>query len=786
MLRSALLGIVSLAIGAIASADDRHRVATLMEAYCLDCHAGGEAVGGLDLESHDPLAGFGHADWDTSVAEKIWRRLRARQMPPADADRPSEESYKQTITALETLLDQQAARYPRPGRTETIRRLTRTEYQNAIRDLLALDIDAQAMLPADESAHGFDNVTVGELSPLLLSRYVSAAEKIAAQAIGADSIAPTGVTFRLPADRSQEEHVEGLPLGTRGGGLFTHHFARGGEYEFRVRLTRDRDEQVEGLKEPHKIHVLIDRNLAHEFEVRPPEGNQGYENDHSMVDSHLQARLQVEAGERRLGVTFPRKHASLIETKRQPFDASFNRHRHPRRTPALLELSIVGPLDSPHLGTTAGETRTRRRLFGEETLAPDDPEQAARRVLRRFMRLAYRRGVEDDDLKTPMRFYHERSAAGGFESGMQAALTSVLVSPHFLFRLEASPEDALTGEPYDVSPRELASRLSFFLWSSLPDDELLSLAEAGRLNEPETLHKQVTRMLADERSRSLVTNFASQWLHLRNLEGFHPDMRAFVDFDDNLRQAMRRETELALEAVIREDRSVLDLIRSDRTYLNERLAIHYGISGVRGSHFRAVDLAPGSRRGGLLRQGGVLAVTSYATRTSPTIRGFWVLKNVLGVPPPPPPPDVPSLDAAAAAESATVRERLEVHRANPACAACHDLMDPIGLALENYDAVGRWRQLEGESPIDSTGALPDGTPITSVTDLEEHLLSHPEAFAGTMAEKLLTFALGRGLQPTDMPAVRQAVRRAAADDYRFSSLVLGVVSSDPFLKRTAE
>ncbi|QDT69433.1 hypothetical protein MalM25_23710 [Planctomycetes bacterium MalM25] len=782
MLRPALLSIALLGIGLAAGADDRQHVATLVEAFCLDCHAGDNAAGGLDLESHDPLAGFGDSGWDTAVAEKVWRRLRARQMPPADAERPSEEAYTQTIAALESLLDEQAAKHPKPGRTEAIRRLTRTEYQNAIRDLLALEIDAKAMLPADESAHGFDNVTVGELSPLLLSRYVSAAERIAAQAIGVGANTPAGVTFRLPADRSQEEHVEGLPLGTRGGGLFKHHFARSGEYEFRVRLTRDRDEQVEGLKEPHKIHVLIDRRLAHEFEVRPPKGSKGYEDDHSKVDSHLQTRIRVEAGERRLGVTFPRKHASLIETKRQPFDASFNRHRHPRRTPALLELSIVGPFED----STPGETRTRRRVFGEEPLPPADPEQAARRILRRLMRLAYRRPIEEDDLKTPMRFYREGSSAGGFEAGLQAALTSILVSPHFLFRLEATPTGVSAGEPYDVPPTELASRLSFFLWSSLPDDELLSLADSGRLNEPKTLQQQVERMLADERSRSLVTNFASQWLHLRNLEGFHPDMRAFVDFDDNLRQAMRRETELSLEAVIREDRSVLDLIRSDRTYLNERLAIHYGVPGVRGSHFRPVDLPPDSRRGGLLRQGGVLAVTSYATRTSPTIRGFWVLKNVLGVPPPPPPPDVPSLDSAAASVSATVRERLEVHRANPACAACHDLMDPIGLALENYDAVGRWRELEGQSPIDSTGSLPDGTPITGVTDLEEHLLSHPEAFAGTMAEKLLTFALGRGLLPTDMPAVRQAVRRAAADDYRFSSLVLGVVSSDPFLMRAAE
>lgn len=774
------------AVGAAAGElpEPRQRVDSLVSQYCLDCHSGEEASAGFDLDQLGPLSGVGKDGWNPAPAEAMWRRLRARQMPPLDAERPSEREYHEALAALETLLDGHANQHPNPGRTESIRRLTRTEYRNAIRDLLALEVDVEELLPVDESAHGFDNVTVGELSPLLLSRYMAAAEKIAAQAIGASASGPRGLVFRLPPDRSQEDHVEGLPFGTRGGGVFTHQFTHAGEYDVRLRLTRDRDEHVEGLFGKHEIDLLVDRDLANRFTVEAPSQvkGQSYENvDHTTVDNHLKKRIKLDAGVHRIGVTFPRKSGSIPEIKRQPFEASFNRHRHPRRAPALLEVSVYGPIEAGE----PGDTPSRRRVLGDTPQQPTDPTAAARRVLGRLMRLAYRRPVTEEDLAGPMRFFAQRSAEGRFDAGVEAALASVLVSPHFLFRVEAEPSHAEPGSIYTVSDPELASRLAFFLWSSLPDEELLAHAEAGRLRQEGLLQSQVERMLRDPRSDSLVENFASQWLHLRNLQNFHPDMRRFVDFDDNLRQAMRRETELLMASVIREDRSVLDLISTDTTHLNERLATHYGIPGVRGSHFRPVTVAPASHRGGLLRQGGVLAVTSYAHRTSPTIRGYWVLKNLLGVPPPPPPPDVPDLEKAASDEATTVRDLLEIHRSNPACAACHDLMDPIGLALENYDAVGRWREREGEEPIDASGVLPDGSLVEGVSDLEANLLARPEAFVGTMIEKLFTFALGRGVEPTDMPAVRRVVRLAAEDDYRFSSIVLGIVSSDTFQKRAA-
>lgn len=752
--------------------------------YCLDCHSAAAPEAGLDLSDPGPLEGIGAASWNPEVAESVLKRLSGRQMPPLDAERPGEAEYTEAIAALESLLDGHAAAHRDPGRTEAIRRLTRTEYRNAVRDLLALEVDVEELLPPDEAAHGFDNVTVGELSPLRLNRYLGAAQHIASQAMGAPARGPTGAVFRLPPDRSQEDHVEGLPLGTRGGGMFEHHFPQTGDYEFRLRLTRDRDEHVEGLHGDHDLDLLVDRRLAHRFTVEAPpvaEG-QSYENiDHTNVDAHLSVRFRVEAGTHHVGATFPRKNASIPETKRQPFDASFNRHRHPRRMPALLEVSIVGPFEPE--GT--GETEPRRRVLGDNAIPPGDPTEAARQIVTRLARIAYRRPIETADLETPLSQFASRRASDGFEAGIEAALAAILASPHFFFRVEREPSGVGEGEVHPVSDVELASRLSFFLWSSLPDDELLSIAEAGRLRVDSVLRDQLRRMLRDERSVALVENFASQWLHLRNLEGFHPDMRRFVDFDDNLRDAMRQETELLCATIIREDRSVLDLIQTDTTFLNERLAKHYGVPGVRGSHFREVKVGPESHRGGLLRHGSVLAVTSYATRTSPTIRGYWVLKNLLGMPPPPPPPDVPNLEDAASAEATTVRERLAIHRSNPACASCHDLMDPIGLALENYDAVGRWREREGDKPIDASGVLPDGLPVSGVAELEASLLSRPEAFVGTMARRLLTFALGRGLSSSDMPAVRKAVRSAAADDYRFSSVVLGVVTSDPFLYRVA-
>ncbi|MFK7820297.1 MAG: DUF1592 domain-containing protein, partial [Planctomycetaceae bacterium] len=626
---------------------------------------------------------------------------------------------------------------------------------------------------------------------VLLSRYIAAAEKISRLAVGGTHKGPGGMTLRIPADRSQEEHVEGLPFGTRGGTLIDYHFPADGEYEIQLRLMRDRDENIEGLHEKHDIDVLIDRRPIHRFTVSPPKKmkENWQKRDDTLVDANLKKRFRATSGPHKVGVTFPKKFSSLSETKRQPFDASFNRHRHPRRTPAIFEVSIVGPFNTEG----PGDTPSRSRVFGDAMREGDDlgaieaAKNRARQIFGRLMRHAYRRPVEDSDFDVPVRFFVERFQADGFEAGIESGLATILVNPHFLFRAEQSDSQLPQGSsPRPVSNLELASRLSFFLWSSIPDAELLALAEAGTLRDPETLRTQVDRMLNDSRTSALVTNFAAQWLYLRNLDSFHPDRRLFPGFDDNLRKAMRRETELNFQRVVRKDLSVLELIRSEQTFLNERLATHYDIPGVRGSEFRSVNLNGSSRlkdRGGLLRQASILAVTSYSTRTSPTVRGNWILENILGTPAPPPPPNVPALKEKTEKEAISIRERLAEHRANPACASCHDLMDPIGFALENFDSVGRWRVFDQEQPVDASGTLPGGLRLRGLEDLEQHILDRPEMFASTLVEKLLTFGLGRGIEPFDGPAIRKVVRDSADKQYKFSSLVHGIVASTPFQMR---
>jgi hypothetical protein len=744
-----------------------------VSSYCLDCHNQTESSGGLVLEG----VAFGRVAQEAALWEKVVRRLAARQMPPAEMPRPDEGEYSEVVAWLEATLDAAYARHRAPGRTETFRRLNRTEYRNAIRDLLELDVDVSTLLPADEASHGFDNVTVADLSPTLLHRYIMAAEKISRLAVGSPLRTPGGETMRLPPDLTQEGHVEGLPLGTRGGGLFSYHFPRDGEYRIEVRLARDRNELVEGLHEPHEMVVLIDRETVATFPVAPARRGEGDAN----VDAHLAVQLEVPAGTRGVGITFRKHPTSLLETKRQPLNARFNFHRHPRSSPAVYQVSITGPYQD----RGPGDTPSRRRVFSCQAASSEEEEACAERIVSRLMRRAYRRPLRSEDLERPMGFYRTaRQEGGGFEAGIEMALSAILVNPNFLFRIELDPEGLPPGAEYAITDLELASRLSFFLWSSIPDEELLELAEQGRLREPGVLGRQVERMLADERAKSLVSNFAGQWLYLRNLDSITPDARLFPDFDDNLRQSFRRETELLVERVVREDRSVLDLLRTDTTYLNERLAKHYDIPHIFGSRFREVPLAADSMRGGLLRHGSVLTVTSYATRTSPVIRGQWVLKNLLGVPPPPPPPDVPDLEDNSVSALLPVRERLAVHRANPTCASCHDLMDPVGLSLENFDAVGRWRDFEFGEPVDASGGLPDGSQFVGVTGLEHGLLERPELFLRTLAEKLFTFALGRGVEPADAPAIRRAVRESRDEGYRFSVLVRALVESPPFLMRT--
>jgi hypothetical protein len=753
----------------------------LVEEYCASCHDEDKKKGNLVLDTltAEPI------DRHAEVWEKVVRKLRARQMPPIGKERPDDRTYDAVIASLETSLDRAARAHPNPGRTATIRRLTRTEYQNAIRDLLALEVDATALLPADESSYGFDNVTVGDLSPTLLDRYVSAAEKISRVAVGRPTRTPGGETIRVPTDLTQEGHVDGLPIGTRGGAVIHYTFPLDGEYDVTIRLTRDRDEHVEGLNEAHEVELLVDRQRLQLFTVEPPQRVEAfstqYQPSHDNIDRHLKARIAVSAGPHAIGVAFPKRPSDLLESVRQPYQAHFNSYRHPRIQPAVYSISIIGP----YAATGPGETPSRRRIFASRPAKPEEDDACAKRILSALMRRAYRRPVTDGDLAGPLGLYRKARAEGDFDAGIEMALSAVLVSPQFLFRVEADPAGVPANTPYRIGDLELASRLSFFLWSSIPDDELIDVASAGRLHEPAVLERQVRRMLTDARAQALVTNFASQWLHLRNLAAITPDMRLFPDFDDNLRQAFRRETELFVDSILREDRSVLDLLHADYTFVNERLARHYGIPHIYGSRFRRIALGADSERGGLLRQASILTVTSYATRTSPVLRGKYVLDNILGVPPPPPLPDVPALIDKTVDGNLAVRKRLSEHRTNPTCAACHNLMDPVGLSLEKFDAIGRRRSAEGGQPIDASGSLPDGSQFQDVQGLEQALLRRPELFVGTVTEKLLTYALGRGIEPYDAPAIRTIVREARPQRFRMSSLILGVVKSQPFQMRMA-
>ncbi|MFM8617281.1 MAG: DUF1592 domain-containing protein [Opitutaceae bacterium] len=750
----------------------------LVRGFCLDCHGAAVRKGGLDLEALDAARPEVAAErWEAVV-----RKLHHRQMPPPGEARPSEDAYREAVAELTGSLDRAAAAAPDPGRTDTLRRLNRTEYENAVRDLLALEIDATALLPQDEPSLGFDNVTVGTLSPALLDRQLDAARKVARLALGAPSRVPGSDTYRTKPDLTQEAHVPGLPLGTRGGMLIRHHFPRDGEYEVQLRLARDRNEHVEGLRRPHEIEVVLDRERVAAFTVRPP----GADKNHEAVDAHLKARITVRAGTRDLGVTFLRAPGVLLETEREPTVSRFNMHRHPRTVPALYQVTVNGPLES----RGPGETASRRRILGPtamfapkgRTLTSDEEEKRAREILAPLVRQAYRRPVSAEDIERPLRFFRGGRKTGGPEAGLEEALAAILVSPRFLFRVESDTRDIPAGSVREVTDLEFASRLSFFLWSSLPDENLLRAVERGELRTPEGRRSEVSRMLADPRARNLVTNFGAQWLHLRGLETVTPDLRLFIDFDDNLRQAMRKETELFLEDILLGDRSVLELISAEHTFLNERLARHYGVPHVLGSHFRRVSFAgaPQRQRGGLLRHGSLLTVTSYATRTSPVVRGHWILANLVGSPPPPPPPSVPALDAKRISEKLPIRARLDAHRADPACASCHVLMDPVGFALENFDAVGRWRVFEGGEGVDALGGLPGVGEFSGVASLEQALLKRPELFTGTLAEKLLIFALGRPLDHRDAPAIRAIVKQAAGENHRFSALILAIVESTPF------
>ena len=779
---------VLLVVNASAALCGQHQPAasaqrSLINQYCVGCHNDKAKTAGLALDT----VSVENISQAPEIWEKVLHKVRARYMPPVGMPRPDEQAYQALVSYLETSLDQLSAANPNPGRTATLRRLTRTEYQNAIRDLLDLKVDVTQLLPNDESSFGFDNITVGELSPTLLERYLAAARKISRLAIGSPLRSPAGESILIPPDLTQEEHFDELPFGTRGGAAVHYTFPQDGEYEITLQLSRDRNEHIEGLGEPTDIELLLDGARVQVFTVTPVNNVTGIRNANSIpsddqVDKDLHIRIPVKAGPHTLGVTFPKKPSLLLETERQPYLAHFNMYRHPRINPALYSIVVVGPYNA----TGAGDTPSRRRLFVCRPARPSEEETCGKQILSNFARRAYRRPVTDADLQIPLKLYREAQGAG-FEAGIERGLRALLISPEFLFRVEQDPPNIARNTAYRLMDLELASRLSFFLWSSVPDDELLNLAIGGRLKDPAVLEKQVSRMLSDARAEALVNNFADQWLYLRNLQSIIPDARAFPDFDDNLRQAMRRETELFFESIMRENRSVLDLLSANYTFVNERLAKHYGIPNVYDSYFRRVTFDGSSARGGLLGQASILTVTSYADRTSPVIRGKWVLTNILGSPPPPPPGNVPPLkNDGAASKALTMRERMAAHRVNQPCAGCHRLMDPVGFSLENYDAIGRWRTTDQDAPIDASGSLPDGSEFTGVVGLKQALLSKPELFVNTLTEKLLTYGLGRGLESYDAAAVRKIVRDAGTNDYRFSSLILGIVNSTPFQMRRSQ
>jgi hypothetical protein len=772
-----------------AGAPDR----ALIDRYCVTCHNGRLKVGGLELDKMD----LGAVGPSAETWEKVVLKIRAGQMPPVGRPRPDNAAAAAFTTSLEDALDRAADAAPNPGRA-AVHRLNRTEYTNAIRDLLALDIDGRSLLPADDTdAHGFDNnADVLTVSPVLASRYLSASRKIARLAVGR-TMATAIETYRLPRLLMQDERLsERLPFGTRGGAAIEHYFPLDGEYVVKIRLQVNNYNYIKGLADPQDLEVRLDRQKIKVFNITgmkegaPPAswggtlyGTPEWEKYALQLHDGLEVRFPAKAGRHEIGVAFLKKswEAEDVAQPRQggwPWSSDEMFDSNPGVDTVIVE--------GPYLPAGPSDTASRRKIF---TCQPrgSDAEGCARQILSTVARRAYRRPLSQQDVKTLLDFYGTGSGEGGFEAGIQLALERILVSPDFLFRIEQEPQTRAAGaNAYRLADVELASRLSFFLWSSIPDDELLEAAEHGKLKDPATLDRQVRRMLADPRSNALVDNFAGQWLVLRNIRDASPDPDQFPDFDENLRDAFLKETELFFESQLRGDRSVVELLSANYTYVNERLARHYGIPNVYGDRFRRVALED-PRRGGILGQGSLLTVTSYPNRTSPVLRGKWLLETILGTPPPPPPPNVPALqERGAGGKLASVRERLEAHRANPACSGCHSIMDPLGFALENYDPIGRWRTEDAGSPVDSTGALPNGAKFEGMAGLRDMLLRQRDQFASTVTEKLLAYALGRNIEYFDMPAVRKIAHASAASDYRWSSIILGIVKSAPFQMRRFE
>ena len=768
----------------------------LLDRYCVTCHNGRLRTGGLALDALDVTDVAAHAE----TLEKVVRKLRAGQMPPPGRPRPEPAAAGAFAAALEAALDGAAAAAPNPGRV-SVHRMNRFEYVNVIDDLLALEIDP-SMLPADDAGIGFDNnADVLSVTPALMARYLSAATKISRLALGNPRAIRPAVQVRRASEFAFQDDRAGeeMPFGTHGGLAVRHVFPLDGVYAFKIRLQRNGvGDTIRGIDYEHDVQVRVDHALVRTFSVGgkypgpdPGQHNAIPEDDvesqrlHTYrltADDHLEFRMPVKAGVRLVTAAFTDRRPRAPESvPLVPVSRPHSVFVDDAGTPGIDTLQISGPFD----GQPPEHTPSRARIFSCRPASAEDHERCAREILRTLGRRAYRRPLAEADVDELMRLFAAGGGGGSFDDGVELALEGLLSSPSFLFRVEHDPEPAEAGAVHRLSDLELASRLSFFLWKSIPDEELLALAEQGRLSDPDVLARQTDRLLADPKATRWMDDFMAQWLTVRNLGSHAPNPELFLDFDDNLREAMRQETELFFRSQVRDDRSVLDLLRADYTFLNARLARHYGIPGVYGSHFRRVAMTDPVRRG-LLGHGSILTVTSYADRTSVVLRGKWVLETLLGAPPPPPPPNVPELEEnAPGAAPASLRERMEQHRANPVCAACHAPMDPIGFVLENFDATGKWRETDGGAPIDATATLPDGGALGGPEELRAHLLGRENEFVRTVLEKLLSYALGRGLEHYDAPTVRRLIREAAEAGYRWSAVVHGVVRSLPFQMRRA-
>ena len=773
--------------------------------YCVSCHSDKLKTGGLSLEKIDLNNVPAHAD----IFEKVIRKLRTGTMPPAGLPKPDKAASDALASYLEHAIDTAAAAHPNPGRTESVHRLNRTEYQDAVRDLLALDVDSTTLLPADDQSYGFDNIAgVLKMSPTLLERYMGAAREISRLAVGASKPLPTAETIRLRSDLSQYEQLDEMPFGTRGGAAIHYNFPQDGDYVIKAELL----DLFSGpqVREAHQLEFSVDGERVKVFTLaprarggaRPPQQQQAAkpgepprpsqpQQPPQLTPEELQAlgfggkppefevRVHVNAGPRLVTATFVKKTSALPESIREPFSRPHGEGDYLMYEPHIGAITIVGPYDPQG----AHDTPSRRRIFECHPASTAEEPACSKQILATLARRAYRRPVTDAEVATLLAFYKQGRAGADFDAGIEQALRALLVSPDFLYRVETDPASAANGA-HRLSDLELASRLSFFLWSSIPDDELIRAASQGKLKDPAVLEQQTKRMLKDPRSEALAKNFAGQWLRLRNVLGQQPDDVIFPNFNDNLRHDFVTETEMFFESIAQENRSVVDLLTADYTFLNERLAEYYGIPNVHGNEFRRVTLTDDNRRG-LLGQASILTVTSYSDRTSPVGRGKWILENVLGTPPAPPPPNVPALkENGSSGKLLSMRERMVQHRANPACAGCHAKMDPLGFALENFDAIGRWRTVaESGEKIDASGSTPDGAKFNGPAELRKLLVRNPEQFVTVVSEKLLVYALGRGLEYYDAPAIRQIVRGAAPSNYSFDSLILGLVKSTPFTMR---